>query len=56
MQTECPTCDGAVVLPAGTEVSEIISCSECQTRLVVEEVGDAPRVEVAPAIEEDWGE
>ena len=56
MQTTCPTCDAAVVLPEGTEVSEIISCPECQTRLVVEAVGKSPQVGVAPAIEEDWGE
>lgn len=56
MQTLCPTCDAEVVLSEGTEVSEIISCPECQTPLVVEAVGENPQVGVAPAIEEDWGE
>ncbi|PIR58638.1 MAG: lysine biosynthesis protein LysW [Candidatus Pacebacteria bacterium CG10_big_fil_rev_8_21_14_0_10_56_10] len=56
MPTVCPTCDAQVVLPAGTELSEIISCPECQTQLAVKAVGDEPQVEPAPAIEEDWGE
>ena len=56
MPATCPTCDAEIVLPDGTEVSEIIACPECQTRLVVEAVGKNSRVGVAPAIEEDWGE
>ena len=56
MSVICPTCDAEVVLAQDTEVSEIISCSDCQTRLVVEGVGDKPRVGIAPVIEEDWGE
>jgi lysine biosynthesis protein LysW len=56
MQTICLTCDATVGLSEDTEVSEIVSCPECQTRLVVEAVGENPQIGIAPAIEEDWGE
>lgn len=56
MHIICPVCDAAVNLSVGTEVSEIISCPECQARIVVEEVGEKPKVKIAPKIEEDWGE
>ncbi len=55
--TNCLVCDGTVVLKEGTEVSEIISCPECSTKLVVESVGDGNVVlSQAPEVEEDWGE
>lgn len=53
----CPVCDAQVSLSQDTEVSEIITCPECETRLVVEEVGKGNvRLEEAPEIEEDWGQ
>lgn len=53
----CPVCDAQVSLPQDTEVSEIIACPECETRLVVEEAGNAGVVLTqAPEIEEDWGQ
>lgn len=53
----CPICDGAVRLNDGVEVSEIISCDECKTRLVVECIeNQAVTLIKAPDVEEDWGQ
>ncbi len=53
----CPICDGKVNLPQNTEVSEIITCSDCNNRLVVNGVKKGAVVLAeAPEVEEDWGE
>ncbi len=53
----CPVCDAPVALPEKTEESEIISCNDCKSRLVVEKVeNNNVMLAQAPAIEEDWGE
>ena len=51
----CPTCDGPVVFPPATVVSELIKCRECGTDLEVTGI-DPPAVAEAPMEEEDWGE
>ena len=57
MKSNCPICDGDVALAANVEISEIISCTECQTRLVISGItGGSAVLSQAPAIEEDWGE
>lgn len=57
LASACPTCDAPVSLQDNTEVSEIINCGDCSTRLVVEAVtADGVALAEAPAIEEDWGE
>jgi len=56
-KAQCPICDANVLLPVNTEVSEIVNCSDCSTRLVVEKINDSEIVlQKAPTIEEDWGE
>ena len=51
----CPECDAKVELAAGTEVGEIIVCSDCGVDLEV--IGLEPaKVQLAPLEEEDWGE
>ena len=53
----CPTCDAEVTVPKGTEESEIINCSDCKSRLVVEKIEkDQVMLQQAPAVEEDWGQ
>lgn len=55
--SECVVCDADVKLPQDTQVSEVISCVECKTGLVVENINDKTiRLSKAPAVEEDWGE
>ncbi len=53
----CPVCDGTVVIPDGTEESEILTCAECSNRVVVTSInGTEVVLDKAPDIEEDWGE
>ena len=57
MQGTCPVCDAPITIPANTEVSEILTCGECQTRVVVQEITKTTvTLGQAPAVEEDWGE
>ena len=57
IKTHCPICDGQVTLAEKTEESEIISCPECQTRLVVAKIENTTAtLSEAPKVEEDWGE
>lgn len=51
----CPECDVVVALADGTEVSEIITCSDCGSELEVR-VLDPVSLTVAPQEDEDWGE
>lgn len=54
---DCPICDGQVTVPEGTEKSEILSCLDCNNKVVVKEIqGSKITLEKAPEVEEDWGE
>lgn len=56
-KSSCPVCDAVIELPADTEETEIITCPECENRLVVELIKDERLIlGEAPEIEEDWGE
>lgn len=57
MNGTCPVCDAQIEVEAHTIVTEIVPCSECSARLVVEEInGTLLALTEAPAIEEDWGQ
>jgi lysine biosynthesis protein LysW len=57
LKTNCPICDAPVTLPANSEESEIISCPDCHTRLVIADLkGSAATLQEAPKVEEDWGQ
>ena len=57
LKTICPICDAQVTLPKNTEESEIVSCPECHTRLVVAKIEkNSATLEEAPKVEEHWGE
>ena len=51
----CPECEAKLELTSGTEVGEIIVCSDCGVDLEVTALEPAT-VQVAPMEEEDWGE
>ncbi|WP_435073718.1 lysine biosynthesis protein LysW [Halorubrum sp. HHNYT27] len=53
--TECVECGGELSISENLEVGEIIDCTTCGTELEVVEV-DPPVIELAPELEEDWGE
>ncbi len=51
----CPECEGTVKLGEPVRLSEITQCPDCSSELEV--VGlDPIALELAPEIEEDWGE
>lgn len=53
----CPICDAQISLSGGLEESEIINCSDCRSRLVVEKIEkNTVTLAKAPEVEEDWGE
>jgi alpha-aminoadipate carrier protein LysW len=51
----CIECHAAIQVREGVIVGEIVQCRECGVELEV--VGVEPiRLELAPEVEEDWGE
>lgn len=55
LQTECPYCDGAVMLANDTVKDELIECGDCGTELLVASL-EPLTLEEAPQAEEDWGQ
>jgi lysine biosynthesis protein LysW len=54
---ECPVCAGWIIPASRVEETEILSCPECRTMLVIDRIeGTLLRLAEAPQIEEDWGE
>ena len=51
----CPECAAEIKLDEGTEIGEIIVCSDCGVDLEVIAL-DPATVQLAPREEEDWGE
>ena len=57
MKTNCPICDGLINLNDSVEVAEIVSCTECKTRLeIISKEAKQLVLQEAPKVEEDWGE
>ena len=57
LSCECPVCEALVIPPQGVEESEVISCPDCQSILVVDSIqAGCLSLEEAPQMEEDWGE
>ncbi len=51
----CPECDAQVDIPADAMENELVACLECGAELEI--MGLAPiTLELAPEVEEDWGE
>ena len=53
----CPLCDASITPRNAAEISEVMTCPECRSWLVVQSL-DGSRIsfEEAPVIEEDWGQ
>jgi alpha-aminoadipate/glutamate carrier protein LysW len=51
----CPTCDAPISPPPGAVVHELIACADCGTDLEILSL-DPLTVDLAPEVEEDWGE
>ena len=54
-QAACPTCDAPIALPAGVFVHERIRSADSGTNIEVVTTILAS-VDLAPEVEEDWGE
>lgn len=54
-QVECVECDVNVQLEDNLEVGEIVTCGECAVELEITGI-DPVTAELAPEVEEDWGE
>lgn len=52
---ECPECAATVSLTGSVLVGEILDCPDCGAELEVRATNPV-RVELAPEVEEDWGE
>ncbi len=55
VQTKCPECSADLEVADDVVIGEILPCGECGLELEVTGV-DPITVELAPEIEEDWGE
>ena len=51
----CPECAGALELGLDVEEGEIVVCADCGVELEVMSV-DPITLDLAPEVEEDWGE
>ncbi len=51
----CPECAAEITLEAGTEVGEIIVCSDCGVDLEITAL-EHVAVKLAPLEQDDWGE
>jgi alpha-aminoadipate carrier protein LysW len=53
---ECPECAGAVSITRTVIRGEIVRCPDCNAELEVTQTSPALVLELAPEVEEDWGE
>lgn len=52
---ECVECGAELTLADDAEIGEIVDCTTCGTELEVIDV-NPPVLDLAPELEEDWGE
>ncbi len=51
----CPECDADVTIPGDAMENELLACPDCGAELEI--IGlDPVELDLAPEIEEDWGE
>ncbi len=51
----CPECDADVAIPTDAMENELISCADCGSELEIVSLNPV-QLELAPEVEEDWGE
>ncbi len=51
----CPVCGAELLVPANAMKHELFPCQDCGTELEIVSL-DPVAVELAPEVEEDWGE
>lgn len=55
MDVICPECEVTFAIPKDSTTGEILTCPECGAELELVSL-DPPTVELAPEVDEDWGE
>jgi alpha-aminoadipate carrier protein LysW len=53
---QCLQCATDIEIPAATEPGDIVACRGCSQEHEVVELQPTVRLELAPEVEEDWGE
>ncbi len=51
----CPECDADVEMPADAMENELLACPDCGVELEIMSLNPI-ELELAPEVEEDWGE
>ena len=51
----CPECDAEIPVNSNLVIGEVLPCSDCGCELEITSL-DPLSLELAPEIEEDWGE
>jgi alpha-aminoadipate carrier protein LysW len=51
----CPECDAEIGIPTDAMLNELISCPDCGAELEILNL-EPVELELAPEVEEDWGE
>ena len=55
MNAICPECEADLTMPTSVMENELIACPDCGAELEVISL-DPLTIELAPEVEEDWGE
>jgi len=55
LAAECPECAASIALARRPLTGEVVRCTECRAELEVISLNPL-RVELAPEVQEDWGE
>lgn len=55
MNGTCPVCDASVSIPTDAMQNELIACPECGSELEIISLNPL-ELDLAPEVEEDWGE
>jgi len=53
--TSCPVCEASVSIPADAMQNELIACADCGSELEIISLSPI-QLDLAPDVEEDWGE
>lgn len=54
-QPICPECEAEMIIPGDAMENELIACPDCGTELEIISL-DPLELDLAPEVEEDWGE
>ncbi len=55
VQAACPECDALIAFERPPLNGQVVRCTDCSVELEVTSINPI-RLEVAPEVEEDWGE